>query len=185
MGAYPTQPLGDGTMTVCQQSGVARITAMSFAATESLDAGSAATCINLTTSPSPPASACGSGVDFDWVPDIEFFECSSLFPFQLGQIDDFPLEGRVYPTTGSNSESNCGYSPEEINALRSMAVSRGGLYLLVMCGNTVVPNDSTTSPVCFRGASVWTVVVAYTAANADDCASSCILGSCAGGFPAD
>jgi hypothetical protein len=138
----------------------------------------------MRTTPSAFSSGCGPGANFTSTANIKFsLGCNPLLG--AGQIDNLNLNGRVYPTSGTNTASNCGYSAAEINAIRSVALGKGGQYLLVLCGNTSIPNDSTTTSVCLRGASVWDVVVAYSAQDASSCTDANPLctppGSCAGG----
>ena len=95
-------------------------------------------------------------------------------------MDNLELNGHIYPITGGNGFNNCGYSTDEIDSLRAMAASQGGAFLLVMCGNSSIPDNATTKAACFRGAQTRQVIIAFTADNADDCASPCQAGACSG-----
>ena len=169
------QSLGNGTLSALQCDGNAKWTSIKLGSTESIARGMGATCINLRTSPSPNFSACGVGGDFTSTANVKFsLGCNPLLG--AGQIDNLQLNGHVYATSGTNTDSNCGYTSGEINTLRSIAAAKGGGYLLVMCGNTAIPDDSSVTSVCLRGADVWDIIVAYTAADATNCADACSSG---------
>ena len=182
-GKIPGKKLGNGTMVTCQELNDTRTTEINFGSTESIGSGTGATCINLRTSPTPFTGGCGPGQSFTSVSNIKFsLGCNPALG--AGQIDGLTMNGRVYATGGINNTNNCGYSTAEIDALRAAAAGIPAGYLLVMCGNTSIPNDSTTTSVCLRGASVWSTVVAYTTNNASSCTDPdplCTPSSCAGG----
>jgi hypothetical protein len=184
------QTLGTGKMAACQETGLFRWTSINLGSTESISSGTGATCINMRTSPSAFASGCGPGASFTSTANIKFsLGCNPLLG--AGQIDNLNLNGRVYATGTPILASECECYPKTtagataLNTIRGVAAGKGGSHLLVLCGNTSIPNDSTTTSVCLRGASVWDVVVAYTASNASSCTDANPLctepGSCAGG----
>jgi hypothetical protein len=185
------KPLGNGKMTACQETGLFRWTAINLGSTESISSGTGATCINLRTSPSSFSSGCGPGASFTSLANIKFsLGCNPLLG--AGQINNLNLGGRVYATDTAIAAVDCQCYPKTsagataLNAIRTIAANapNNGSHLLVLCGNTAIPNDSTTTSVCLRGATVWDVVVAYTGANASSCTDAdplCTPSSCAGG----
>jgi hypothetical protein len=170
---------GRGTITVCQEDTITfKYTGISVGTSESVPwVGSG--CVGLTTGGGPNTSNhCGAG-SFTSTADVTFTVGACLDPG--GRIDNLELNGHIYPTAGSNGFNNCGYSTDEINSLRAMAASKGGAFLLVMCGNGTIPNEDTTKAACLRGAEIRHVIVAFTEDNADDCASPCQSGPCSAG----
>ena len=171
---------GQGTFTVCQEDGITfRYTGLRVGASESVPwVGSG--CVNPTAGGGPNTSNhCGSGA-FTSTADVTFRVGACLDPG--GRMENLELNGHIYPTDGSNGFNNCGYATDEIDSLRAMAATQGGSFLLVMCGNGAIPDDQTTKAACLRGAQMRHVIVAFTADNADDCASPCQPpGSCSGG----
>jgi hypothetical protein len=180
-------PLGNGTMKACEENGVFKWTELKIGASESVAAGLGGTSINLNPvgSTSGYASGCGTGVDWTSQANIGFWV--GCVPNVVGgKINGLNLNGRVYATGGTNSASNCGYNSTQINALRATALGKGAAYMLVMCGDTTIPNDTTTTSACLRGASVHNVLVATTTSTGVDTCTDpnpgCVApASCAGG----
>jgi len=170
---------GRGTFTICQEDGITfRYTGLWLGSSESIPwVGSG--CVNPTSGGGPNTSNhCGSG-SFTSTADVTFKVGACLDPG--GQIQNLELNGNIYPTAGSNGFNNCGYSTDEIDSLRAMAALQGGTFLLVMCGNSTVPDEVTTKAACFRGAQTRHVIIAFTTGNVDDCVSPCSAGACSGG----
>jgi hypothetical protein len=171
---------GQGTITVCQEDGITfRYTGISVGISESIPwVGSG--CANLTSGGGPNTSNhCGAGA-FTSTADITFSVGACSDPG--GRIENLELNGYIYPTAGSNGFNNCGYTTDEINSLRATAATKGGAFLLVMCGNGSILDTQATKAACLRGAETRHVIVAFTDDNADDCTTPCQpAGSCSGG----
>ena len=182
------KPLGNGKMIACQETSLFRWTTINLGSTESIASGTGATCINLRTSPSSFSSGCGPGASFTSTANIKFsLGCNPLLG--AGQINNLNLNGRVYATGTPIAAADCECYPKTsagataLNTIRGIASTAGKSHLLVLCGNTSIPNDSTTTSVCLRGASVWDVVVATTGNNASSCTDAdplCTPSTCAG-----
>ena len=179
--------LGNGTMTACQENGVFSWKAINIGSTESVASGLGATCINIRT-PAAPATGCGVG-SWNSTANIAFWV--GCLPGGLGgRIDGLSLQGQVWDVTDAApvGATSCGYTggaSGQVKSLLTMAASKGAAYLLVLCGNTAIPNDTTTTSLCLRGASVWDNLVAYTSSNVNSCTDpnpGCVApGGCAGG----
>jgi hypothetical protein len=179
--------LGNGTLKACQENGVFKWLDLKIGASESVAAGAGGTSVNLNPigSSSGYASGCGTAASWTSTANIGFWVgCNPALGIG-GTINGLNLNGRVYPATGANSATNCGYNVTDLNALRATAAGKGAAYLLVMCGTTNIPNTTGTTSACLRGATAQNVVVATTGANASICTDAnpgCVAaGSCAGG----
>jgi hypothetical protein len=161
-------PRGNGTMTACQEHDISRWTAFRIGSTNIIEGEIGPTYINLRTSPSIPNTLCGSGAFIATV-NIKL-TLGSLAPLAETEIDYFPFLGRVYDTSDPITTSVCGYTITQLETIRAVALEKGALYLLVMCGQVIMPNNATT---CLRNTPLEAVVVAYTTDNADDCTSLC------------
>jgi len=178
--------LGNGTLKSCQENGVFKWTELKIGSSESVAAGLGGTSINLNPIGSSSGSATGCGTGSDWTSQANIGFWVGCIPNVVGgKINGLNLNGRVYPATGTNSASNCGYNATQINSIRATAATKGANYVLVMCGTTSIPNDTTTSSACLRGGSVKNVLVATTANDASSCTDpnpGCVVpGSCTGG----
>ena len=178
--------LGNGTLKACQENGVFKWTELRIGASESVAAGLGGTSINLNPIGSTSGYATGCGTTATWTSQANIGFWVGCVPNLIGgTINNLNLNGRVYDATGTNTASNCGYSSTEINAIRATAAGKGAAYVLVMCGTTSIPDDTTTTSACLRGGSVENVLIATTAANASSCTDAnpgCVpAGSCAGG----
>jgi hypothetical protein len=179
--------LGNGTMTACQEEGAFSWKAINIGSTESVASGLGATCINIRT-PAAPATGCGVG-SWNSTANIAFW-VGCIQGGLGGRIDGLSLQGQVWNVTDANpaAAASCGYTGGaggQVKSLLTMAASKSASYLLVLCGNTAIPNNTTTTSLCLRGATVWDNLVAYTANNVTSCTDpnpGCVTpGSCAGG----
>jgi hypothetical protein len=170
---------GQGTITVCQEDGITfRYTAINIGVSEAVPwVGSG--CTSLTSGGGPNTSNHCGATSFTSTADVTFKVGACLDPG--GKVDNLELNGHIYSTAGGNGFNNCGYTTEEIDSLRAMAASQGGAFLLVMCGDSLIPDEDTTQAACLRGARTRHVIIAFTEGNADDCASPCQPGACSGG----
>ncbi len=178
--------LGNGTLKACQENGVFKWTELKIGSSESVAAGLGGTSINLNPVGSSSGNATGCGTAASWTSQANIGFWVACIPNIVGgKINGLNLNGRVYAATGTNGASNCGYSVSDIDAIRATADGKGAAYVLVMCGTTSIPNDTTTSSACLRGGAVKNVLVATTNANVDVCTDAnpgCVApGSCAGG----
>lgn len=178
--------LGNGTMKACQENGVFKWTELKIGASESVAAGLGGTSINLNPVGSSSGYATGCGTAASWTSNANIGFWVGCVPNIVGgTINGLNLNGRVFATAGSNTASICGYTSTQINALRTIAAGKSAAYMLVMCGTTTIPDNSTTTSACLRGGTVQNVVVATTAADASVCTDAnpgCVApGSCAGG----
>ena len=178
--------LGNGTMRACQELGTFKWKSLQIGASESVAQGLGGTSINLNPVGSSSGASTGCGLGSSWTSTANIGFWVGCIPNVVGgMINNLNLNGRVYAATGTNSASNCGYSSTEINSIRATAAGKGAAYVLVMCGTTSIPNDTTTTSVCLRGGSVQNVIVATTGADASTCTDpnpGCVApGSCAGG----
>jgi len=172
-----------GTLKACQENNTqSRWTAISLGSSESIPTGFGATCVVLRTSPSSSATNCGLGA-FSSSANIKF-ALGCIDALGAGQIDNLALNGRIYDKTDPAPAPVCNYTSGEIQTILGKIPS-ASTYGLIMCGATSIPNDSSTTSVCLRGATVWDMVVAHTAANVTNCTDpnpGCVApGPCAGG----
>ncbi len=157
-------------MDTCQDAGANdfEITRYHVATSESIS-GSGGACIKLVPTGGPYLGGpCGVGPITFGSLDVDVYVGGCALKGTT--INNIQYTGEIYDVTNGSPSGTCGYTGDQIHTMLGQ-VPAGGLYLMVMCGTTVVPNDSQTA--CLRNADVDFVVVAYTEQNASDCSGSC------------
>jgi hypothetical protein len=159
-------------LTTCQAytTNNVQTTAYQLAASESV-VGSGGGCLNLNPSGGPYLQApCGVGPITAGNLDVDLYVYGCVL--RATTLQNITYTGRIVDMDAIVAVDECGYSYDETVAMvnNARAQDASAEYLMVMCGQTVVPMDAKAA--CLRGAAVDFVLVTYTSEDASSCPGS-------------
>jgi len=161
-----------GTLTVCQEGGVAKTTAMSMGMSDP-GVGFGAMCSVLKGGPYT-SSACGVGVTTTTT--VSMTNKMTLCTLPVGDLDNVTSTGRSYDVDDTNPTAFCGYSTDDLKCLLAQAKAQGAEYMSVACSYQENLPPSPTP--CVGGATSKSVIVSWTTGAPNDCISACPTGGC-------